>query len=115
MKTFLTLLAILDLELWLCAIYPDEIEKGVTAMISVLPWLFLAVFALGHVLAFIVALLAPSQSPAEHPATRPLPTSPTSPPALPVRQSDTLAPLLLGLTVGWWLGHHPFGKPDYNR
>lgn len=105
MKALLKLFLIFGGVLCLCGIYPDEIEKGVKATFSVLPWLFLAVFALGHVLAFIVALLAPSNPPAGHHSSCPPSDTPPVPP--PARQSDTLTPLLLGLLVGWWLSRGP--------
>lgn len=100
MKTFLTLIAILGLELWLCATYPDEVTRFFEFLPVLMFWFFIAVGTLALVLGFITNLLSP-------PASSPRPAQPPAATPPPARQPDTLTPLLVGLALGWWLGGGP--------
>jgi hypothetical protein len=69
---------------------------GFCVWICLNPWFFavmiIAAYVLGPVLAGLAAVFS----------SKPPPTPPA-----PIRQPDTLTPLLIGLALGWWLGGGP--------
>lgn len=85
--------------LWLCFAFPDAVTGVFESLGVIFVVLLTATFALGLFLAFIASLFS-------------TPPPPAQPPAPPVRQPDTLTPLLIGLALGWWLGRGPGDGDD---
>ncbi len=88
--------------LWLCYAFPEELTWFFETLGTVLIGGLVAAYALGLAFVFIASLF-----PSQPPAPPSLPARIEPPPPAPVRQPDTLTPLLLGLALGWWLGGGP--------
>jgi hypothetical protein len=103
MKSFLIILLILGLELWLCFAYPDQVTAFFKSLGTIFVIMLIATFALGIVGSLLASLFStPPSSSTDQSAAG---AQQSTPPPAPRRPSAT--PFLLGLLLGWWLGGGP--------
>ncbi len=93
------ILCLMGLTLWLCFVYPDQVTAFFESLGRVVPIFLFTAIGLGLLVSFLASFFTPSSPP----SSAGQPPAVVAPPPAPRRSSAT--PFLLGLALGWWLGH----------
>jgi hypothetical protein len=104
-------LFLMGLVLWICFTYPDQILAFFEFIDRMLPIFLFAAASLGMLISLLASLFASPPPPAPGHST---PIANLQSPNSARPQPASATPFLLGLTLGWWLGHNP-GNDSHSR